>query len=123
MSSSWLGSAASDADPGGQKQTEERAEKKEATAKEKAFEDLRTTQEATLSTMRARAAAAGGSSSGLDAYFTSAEKMFERENAWLSRSDISSRVVSEHGRYYESTQKRQGFGFLSTGGDGDWWNG
>lgn len=123
MSKDWLGSAASDADPGGPKQTKERAEVKETEAKGKAFEELRTSQEATLSTMRARAAAAGGTSSGLETYFTSAEKMFERENAWLSRSDVSARVVTEHGKYYDSAQKRQGFGFLSVNNEGDWWNG
>ena len=115
-----LGGAASEADPQSPQNLEKDAEEQEKVNKAEALTKLKETQAASLSTARARAAAGGSSGSSLADYFTSAEKMFDKENQWLATSNVRSSVVSEHERYYESASKQKGFGFLATG-EKDWW--
>ena len=116
-----LGNAASEADPEGVEQTTKRMEEKEAIAKQEGLIKLKETQASALSQARARAGASGGGiTSSLSDYFTSTERMFARENEWLSRKNASSGLIGEHQKFYESSAKNQGFGFLTTG-KSDWW--
>ena len=115
-----FGSAASEADPASPQNVQKDLEEQEKKNKAEALTKLKETQATALSTARARSAASGGGGSSLADYFTSAEKMFERENQWLARSNVRSSVVSEHERYYESASKQKGFGYLATGNK-DWW--